>query len=153
MSSSKARGRNWCYYIFAAKATGYRNFTAVFQFDNTDGTASDMANIALNGIPSITFAAVRSCICKHAPCAHQLHFAAVIRQRYALLENKDTTHEDCPPSVPPVSSMWPHLCWRSSAHAATDTLACAVHTVHRRSRESRGPHTARIFGARRRRHR
>ena len=33
-------------------------FTAVFQFDNSAGTASDMANIALNGIPSITFAAV-----------------------------------------------------------------------------------------------
>ena len=71
MSSRNGRGGNWCDYASAAKATGYRNFTAVFQFDNTDGTAADMANIALNGIPSITFAAVRlDCICNGALCAH-----------------------------------------------------------------------------------
>jgi hypothetical protein len=64
MSSRKGRGRIWCCYTSAAKATGYRNFTATFQFDNTDGTAADMANVALGGIPSITFAAVCTRNCK-----------------------------------------------------------------------------------------
>ena len=47
-------------WLSAAKGdAGYRKFVAEFLFDNTDGRAEEMAGIALAGIPSITFAAVR----------------------------------------------------------------------------------------------